>query len=438
MFRWLLDNTSSLILALILAIFVWFVAVQETNPIVEQLYEEPIPVVMLNQPSNSVLTNDPKDTIEVTVYGPRQTLAALQPDDFDAVIDLSAVSLGGAEVPVAVTVDNPLVRIVQQDVDSIFVQLEEFRRITLPITPTVIGVPALGHVSGDPLVEPAVVTLEGPASKVDPVVGAWVQVSIKDDQETVQGSVTVRLRDANGRLVSGIEPDPPDVLITVPITKSDEYAELFVTVNLTGTIATGYRLADYSVDPQRITIFGPPAVVSALPGFISTVPVDVSGADADLIQRVGLQAPEGVTLIGDQSVVVEIDIEPVVTTLTVPWRPQILGPDPGLTATISPERVDVLLAGPLALIEAFDPETDLSLTLNLYGMVIGSYQLEPAALSNVLGVEVERVLPSTVSVEIYLLPTPTPTLTPTITGTTTITGTPVFVPTIIPVVTPTP
>jgi YbbR domain-containing protein len=447
-FRWLIDNLSTLALAFILALFVWIVAIREVNPIVEQPFTEPVPIAMVNQLAGSQITNNPVSAIEVVVRGPRKEVENLRVDDFSAVIDLSTVPFGGAQVLVKVAVSNPLVTLVSQDTDQVFVQLEEFRRLSVPITPTVVGVPALGHVSGAAQVEPEAVTVEGPASLVDQVSAATVRVSIEGERETVRESVSVRLRDSNNRSVLGVDPAPAEVWVTVPITKSDEYAELLVTLNLTGTVATGYRLADFSVDPQKVTIFGAPEVVAGLPGYIRTEMVDISEADSDITQRVGLQVPEGVTLIDVKSVVVDIDVEPVLTTSTFPWRPQILGPDPGLTATVLPPVLNISVIGPLALIDAFDPETDLSLTVNLYGLAAGSYQIEPDALSNLLGVEVDALLPPAVLVEIYLLPTPTPTATPIITGTATVTGTlvpsplatpsAVGTPTGLPTATPTP
>lgn len=429
MIRSLTDNLGTLTLALVLAIFVWFVAIQETNPIDEQPYREPVRVVMLNMPvgtvptdaAGAVLSDPPNESIEVVVRGPRQVLAELQPSDFEAIVDLSTVPLGGADVPVVVTVDNPLVSIVQQDVESVRIHLEQFRSRSLPITLSIVGEPALGHIAGEPVMETQTVTLEGPASRVDPVQEAQARLSIEGAREAVEEAVAVRLTDARGRLVTGLEAYPTQILVSVPVSKSDEYAELFVTVNITGTTAPGYRLVDYSVEPQRVTIFGPPKAVSALPGFVSTFVVDVSGADTDLVQRVGLQVPEKVTLIGDQTVLVILDVEPILTSLTVPWRPTVQGPDSGLAATISPETINVSLVGPLALMESFDPETDLSLTLNLYGMEPGSYQLLPAAFSNVAGVEIEGVLPSALLVEIYPLAMATPA--PVVTGTATLTST---------------
>jgi hypothetical protein len=176
--------------------------------------------------------------------------------------------------------------------------------------------------------------------------------------------------------------------------------------------------------------------------------LDVSGEDADLIKRVGLVVPEGVTLIGAQSVVVEIDIEPVLTTMTISWRPTIVGPDPGLTATISPETVNVGLIGPLDSLSTFDPAQHLDLSVNLYQLDPGSHQVPLVGLSNMTGVEINNLLPDNVQVEISIKPTPTPTPTLDITntlgitgtntlgGTVPITGVVTTIPTVTPVATP--
>jgi YbbR domain-containing protein len=441
-FRWLIDNLSTFALAFILAVFVWVVVNRETNPILDVPLVEPVPIVMLNQPAGTQVTNSPEDSIRVVVRGPKLEVDTLQPENLSAVIDLSLIDYRGVDVPVQVSVDNPLVSVVEQDIESVYVRLEEFRHFSVPITPTIVGVPALGHVSGEPTIEPSSVTVEGPASMLDQIDSAWARVSIEGERESVHQSVTVWLRDENERSVLGVDPSPSQVWITVPITKSEEYAELLVSVNLTGTVATGYRLANFSIDPQKITIYGPPEVITKLPAFLSTDLVDISDADTDITQRVGLQVPGGVTLVGDTSVVVDVDVEPVLTTSNFPWRPQILGPDPGLTVTILPETVNVSLIGPLALIDTFDPENDLNISLSLYGLESGTYQLEPNAFSNVLGVEVEGVLPPSLLVEIYPVPTPTPTATPVITTTATITGSlstsPIATPAITVTLTPAP
>ena len=58
MLRRLLSNIGSIILALIFAIIVWVVAANEENPIVEDVFSEPIPIEMVNQPEGTVIFGD--------------------------------------------------------------------------------------------------------------------------------------------------------------------------------------------------------------------------------------------------------------------------------------------------------------------------------------------------------------------------------------------
>lgn len=128
-------------------------------------------------------------------------------------------------------------------------------------------------------------------------------------------------------------------------------------------------------------------------------------------------------MIGAQSVVVEIDIEPVLTTMTISWQPKIVGPDPGLTATISPDTVNVGLVGPLESLSTFDPAQHLDLSVNLYQLNPGSHQVPLVGLSTMTGVDINKLLPDTVQVEISIEPTPAPTPTVMITNTNLLTGT---------------
>ncbi len=102
MLRWLKDNLGTLVLAFTLAVMVWFVVAREINPMVEQAFDESIPVQLLNQPAGLVFTNTggterlnrpPERRVQVVVRGPKQLVDLLQVEDFSAVVDLGSVSL---------------------------------------------------------------------------------------------------------------------------------------------------------------------------------------------------------------------------------------------------------------------------------------------------------------------------------------------------------
>jgi YbbR domain-containing protein len=411
-FRWLINNLGTLALSLVLALFVWFVAVREANPIIETVYAESIPIQLLNQPLGTLMINTPERVLRATVRGPKTEIDALSVSDFEALIDLSSVALGGADVPVVVVVKNPLVSLMGQSPSTVYVQLEEYRRLTLPVDLKLSGVPSLGYIAGDAEVEPFEVTVEGAASKVSPIAAAQVELNIEGISDSVSRKLSVRLSGMDGRLISGVTPNPSEVLVTVPVTKSDEYAQVLVTANLSGSIASGYRLAGFSVIPDRVMIRVRPEVISTLPASIQTEVVDISGASGDLNQRVGLLLPHGVSLVQEQSVLVVIDVEPVLTTLTIPWRIRAEGPDPGLTATLSLQVANIGLVGPLMLVNEFDPERHIDLFVNLGGLNPGTHEVQVVALSRLAGIEVLQVVPPTIKVEIAVQPTPTPTPTP--------------------------
>ena len=93
-------------------------------------------------------------------------------------------------------------------------------------------------------------------------------------------------------------------------------------------------------------------------GFVETTPISLDGANESLEIRATLNLPEGVTVVGSQNITVQIGIAPVESSINFNNIPvQFEGLGTGLSATTSPDTVDVYLSGPLYLLEALDPAT---------------------------------------------------------------------------------
>jgi YbbR domain-containing protein len=78
---------------------------------------------------------------------------------------------------------------------------------------------------------------------------------------------------------------------------------------------------------------------------------------------------------------------------------------------VSPTTVDVILSGPVPILNTLGP-TDVRVVVDLTGYDVGTYQFIPNV--NILPDRVTKVsmLPSTVEVTITIAPTPTQTVTP--------------------------
>jgi YbbR domain-containing protein len=74
--------------------------------------------------------------------------------------------------------------------------------------------------------------------------------------------------------------------------------------------------------------------------------------------------------------------------------------------------VDVILSGPLSILDGMNPG-DIRVVVDLKDLDLGTYQLEPQVDVLPDRVQVEAILPASVEVTIIVAPTPTPTGMPT-------------------------
>lgn len=96
-------NWQLKIICFLLAIVLWFVIINEQNPLSEGSYTVPITVENLN--SQYITSNVPK-TVYVRLSGPRNTIINVGPSDIKAYIDLSDVQEGTVDVPIHVEIPS--------------------------------------------------------------------------------------------------------------------------------------------------------------------------------------------------------------------------------------------------------------------------------------------------------------------------------------------
>jgi YbbR domain-containing protein len=166
------------------------------------------------------------------------------------------------------------------------------------------------------------------------------------------------------------------------------------------------------VEPSTVTLAGSPVVLAGVDDFVSTRPITITGVTASLVQRTTLTLPQGVALVETQFVTVSVEILPLEGSraITVPVTYQ--GLQPGLAATISPQVVEIILAGPQPTLNQLRP-SDVTVVLNLLQVdTPGTYRLQPTVLLPE-GLSVTSVNPDVVIVRVQRPPTATPTAGPT-------------------------
>ena len=171
-----------------------------------------------------------------------------------------------------------------------------------------------------------------------------------------------------------------------------------------------YRVTRISVTPPEVAIFSDDAqALEALPGFIETVMIDIDERTTSVDQRIPLDLPEGFSLIGEQSVRVEVSIEPITTTVSLTRPVEIQSVQLGLYSYVSPEEVDLILSGPAVILDDLRPE-QVRVIIDVLNLDQGTYQLEPEVI--VLPDDVTWEPPSPALIEVTLTYSPRPTPTP--------------------------
>jgi len=409
--RWIASNIRTLLLALVLGFAVWISAVSAADPD-EMRSPITVPLEIIGQETSLVITNDIPSTINVTLRAPRSIWEQLtaQQDAVRAVLDLTGLSADEHDLPVQILISVRPVQIVLVEPATVTVKLEPLAIRTLPIVLSLSGQPAIGYQAGEATIDPGEVILSGPESLVNQAARARVLVRLDGVREGIEQAMKIEILDEQNIPLDGITINPESARANIPVSQQGGFRDVAVKVVVRGQVAAGYRLENISVFPPVVTVFAEdPELVSKLPGVVETQPLELQDAKQDIATRLSLNLPENVTIVGAQTVQVQVAISPIQTSLTLLNQPiKLIGLSEGLVAQISPQTVDIIISGPLPVLEVLTPQ-DITVTVDVTGLDVGTHQLTPKLDALVDNVLVESILPGTVEVVLSIPPTPTAT-----------------------------
>ena len=413
--RWLGKNLGTLLVAFLLALAVWVSAVLSADPNVERDLARPVPIEYVGKdPGLKVMGNVPGE-VNLTLMAPQSVWEELdkQVDSVSAWVDLSNLGPGEFEVPVQVQIRQSLVRRVNQDPEKLQILLESLVSQSLPVTLVISGEPPLGYKSENPQLDPSSVTISGPVSQVSKVKEARILMNIDGATQTITQTLTIVPVDENSRTVTGIAVSPNSITVTQPVNLLGGYRNVIVKVVTEGNVASGYRLTNYFVSPSSVIVFSSdPRLVNALPGYIETQSLDLTNTDDDFEALLELNLPAGVSAVTDSKVLVQVSIAAIESSMTISLPVEMIGLAPGLEGQVAPATVDVIIAGPVPVLNDLKP-SDIRVKVDLAGYGVGVHQVIPEVDFLPNRVQKVSILPATVEVTVVNMATPTlPSATP--------------------------
>jgi YbbR domain-containing protein len=401
--HWLGKNFGTLLTSFILAIAVWITAVTDADPNEKRTLSYPVPIEIIGQDPGLIQVGDHTQQVSITLSAPRSVWTKLSANDkaVSALVDLSGFGPGTHNLPIQVQIATRPVRIISVYPETLTLTLETLVNKTLPIKLITQGEPAIGYQMGNTSLSHTEATLTGPESSISRVKTVRASLSIAQSQENIKTTIPLEALDANNNIVSGLTLSPDKVTVAIPITQLGGYRDMVVKVSTIGQVANGYRLTNISVSPPAVTVFSTdPKLVNELPGYIETLPLNLNNARDDLDLRLELNLPAGISVVGNQSVLVQVGVAAIESSITLSqMKIGMTNLYPNYVAQISPEAVDIILSGPLPILEKLAP-SDIKVVLDLHNLTAGKYQIHPDIISLPDQVSVQSILPETVEVTI--------------------------------------
>lgn len=402
-----IEALASATLALALAFVIWLAATAGQGPVTTREIpslpsEAGVPIGFTGLPEGRAVYAPNLRTVRLDLRGIQGSVEEAAPEDFEATVDLSGAAADATSFVGPVTLRcrdswrclRRGLRIAGHEPMAVQVRLGPIVTGTLPVLVEFDGDPPVGYVVTRKASDPATVAVRGAGeavAKVKQVVARVEGVGRQTQARRRADDVVLEPRDEFGRAVPDVVVEPPTADVVLQTERQG--LPVYVTPEYVGTVADGYLIVDFAVEPQYVQVEGPPELVDSLPNLAPIV--DLSGIDTDLVTRVPLELPEGVTALNaPEGVTVTVRVAPLqdARSMEVPLGATGLGP--GLRARLVPESVRILLNGPRPVLDALEAE-DLSAGVDLSGLGVGRHTVD-ATVRPPEGARVRSVQPSRV------------------------------------------
>ena len=399
--RWLGNNLTSLIVSLLLAVVIWTSAVTSANPNTE--VEMDIPLEILQQSSDLAIVDVLPASVAITILAPESIIQQLEEENpLVATINMEGIKAGTYRFPVKVDIPDQLkpIRILDQNPTQLELRVSNLISKVVPLSILVEGEPAIGYQTSGLSWEVSTVTVTGLENKVQDVYHVVGILDISDATGSLAKDVTLEPRDESGDPVTGVTIDPVSVQVNQTITLQGGYRNLAVNVTTRGSVEPGYRFTSITPAPPTVMVFSAdPQLVEQLPGYVNTKPLDLTGVDDYLEIILELDLPNGVTVVGDPTVLVQVNVTSLTTNIVIIREIEIIGLLPGLTAEVSPKQISLAVSGPVPVLENLTLR-DIRIVVDLTNLGVGVHTVSPTVGILPSDVIWEDISPATVEIVI--------------------------------------
>lgn len=256
------NNIGLKILALLIAVLVWWVVMNIDDPLVKKT----ISGIAVELRNDNDLTDkgyiyevDSGSVITITVRAPESVAKDLKASDFVAYADLSQLSPLTDSANITIECVKSDVKSDIKDITSktqvVKLNIDNKETAEIPVNIKITGTPADNYVLGDKSISQNKIEITGAASVIEKITSAEISYDVSNMMQSVSEMVAPVFYDENGKVVdtSSIQLSRKTLRLNVEILATKWIP---VTVIPTVTTADGYKLVEYTQSFDQIKIAG--------------------------------------------------------------------------------------------------------------------------------------------------------------------------------------
>ena len=321
------------------------------------------------------------EDVSVRVRTELTSYADISADDITASINLSRITSTGKHT-VRIHAKSSSGDVVSVSPSEIEVEIDTLTTRNIPIEIHEEGELPEGYWAGDVQLDSATVLLEGPGTDLAKIVKAVGTIDLTNRTESLNQSIMLALYDKEGNVVESsiLFGGMPTV-----VAKQEILPSKLVPIDVDGAIIgreelpENFEIASYgtSLESTLVRIVGDADVIQKTES-LSLEPVDVTGCTESIQQELAINVPEGVRIIGADSVNLQVTIREKTAVLELTELPiEIVGLARKQTATLSQELANVTFSGRVSLLAGIT-RGDVKVYADVTGLAAGTHDVKLA------------------------------------------------------------
>lgn len=295
-------NLAAKIIALVVAMILWFFVMNEQNPAIDSNFTVPLEITHL---PTGYMVERGVETVKLKVRGPRSLFAMAAERDFKAYVDLNGIAEGKHSLKVQTVLPQGF-DLVTTSPETVIFDIDKIVKTEMKVELAFSGSPSSGVTIGNAEPSVKVVKIEGPSNKVNAVARVVGYVSLANKDSDFSAMVPLVAVSSEGKEISDIKLLPDAVKVDVSIVKGLYKKFVDVEAKAGNDLPPQFVLKGIKADPPKIDIFGDQRIVETL-NFIETEPVSLADLTKSTTKQVKLKLPIGITVTND-TVMVKIEI----------------------------------------------------------------------------------------------------------------------------------